>query len=92
MKNGPKCSGVQRFLPAQILSKKLAQLGARIEGTGEWRLVVPFRGLEELKDKRRRITTVLRRYEGLIEERPDLVEELKRVGSEWRERPTRVKP
>ena len=90
MNGKPRCGRVQRFLPVELLAKKLAKLDARIEGTGVWELVTRFKSLEELKEKRRRITTVLRRYEGLVEERPDLQGTLNQTGSESRSTLTRI--
>ncbi len=81
MKISPRRSRPQRFLLAQSLAKKLTPLGAYVEESGSWMLTVPFKSLEELKGKRRRITILLRRYEGLIEEHPDIMEGLKTSGS-----------
>lgn len=81
MNNKPRCSRPQRFLLAQNLAKKLIPLGACVEGSESWKLIVPFKSLEELKGKRRRITILLRRYEGLIEEHPDMLEGLKTLNS-----------
>ena len=81
MEHKPRCGRSRRFLPVQVLAEKLAKLGARIEGARAWELIVPFKSLEGLKEKRRRITTVLRRYEALVEDQPELLEVLKKVDS-----------
>ncbi len=67
-------SSAQRFLLTQTLARKLTPLGASIvEENGDRKLVVTFKGLQELKTKRQRITSVLRRYKELIEEEPELL-------------------
>ncbi len=74
MEKGPRCLAAQRFLLTQTLARKLAPLGASVvEENGDRRLVITFKSLQELKAKRQRITSVLRRYKELIEEEPELL-------------------
>ncbi len=77
MEKGPRCARAQRFLLTQTLASKLAPLGANVvEENGDRRLVITFKSLQELKGKRQRITSVLRRYKELIEEEPGLLKAL----------------
>lgn len=91
MNDKPISGKPQRFLSVKTLAKKLGPLGASLEGTGEWRLVVPFQNLEGLKDKRRMITTVLRRYKGLVDERLDLLDVVDGDGLEAGNKLTRAR-